>query len=265
MSDILANRRPYVLAALGNRSDIGAQGAFGGPSRIDNWIWQSYLNLGMTYPFEQAEDTVSGQWVTGMDFISYPPQARRFDSIQFYQPNGTAIKISWKDIQYLRRYPASNVTIPVSNGLLSVGPPSIVAAFGEKLFVRPYADTVTYSWIGDIWLKPQQIVGESAPDASPPYVSLGAADIGATEIQVPDDWLEIIDMGAILRGHVSLIERDKAQELQQLLFGFAMPQSGKMVPGLIAQMWNRRQAQAPIMDYNIQPRQPKRSYTNTGS
>lgn len=265
MSDILANRRAYVAAALGARSDLSAQGLNGAPSRIDQWIWQSYLNLGMTYPFEQAEDTVKGQWTTGMDFIAYPPQARRFNSIAFYQQNGTAIRIAWKDIAYLRRYPSGAATIPVINPLLSVGPPSVVAPFGEKLFVRPYADANIYNFIGDLWLKPSQTIGEDAPEASPPYVSLGSADIGATEILVPDDWLEIVDMGAILRGHISLIERDKAAELQALLFGYTIPTTSKQVPGLIAVMWTRRQAQAPAMDYNIQPRQPKRSYTNTGA
>jgi hypothetical protein len=130
------------------------------------------------------------------------------------------------------------------------------------LYVRPYCDTNIYTFLADLWLKPVQIVGQDAPDASPAYTSLGSADIGATEIQVPDDWLEIVDLGAILRGHISLLERDKAAEVQQLLFGLTIPTTGKMVPGLIAVMWNRRQAQAPAMDYNIQPRQPKRTYGN---
>jgi hypothetical protein len=69
-------------------------------------------------------------------------------------------------------------------------------------------------------------------------------------------------MGAALRGHVSLIERDKGKELQELLFGYSVPTSGKQIPGLIATMYTRRQSQAPYMDYNIQPRQTKKSYTN---
>jgi hypothetical protein len=82
---------------------------------------------------------------------------------------------------------------------------------------------------------------------------------------VPDDWLEIIDLGAILRGHISLIERDKAQEIQQLLFGYTAQSTGKLVPGLIAINWTRQQAQAPQTDWGIQPRQTKRSYTSQGS
>lgn len=260
MSDILANRRPYVAVALGNRADLSQLGTNASPSRIDNWIWQSYLNLGMTYPFEQLEDTLSGQWVAGMDYIAYPSQARAFNSIAFYQPNGTAIKIRWKDINYLRRYPVGPASLPVTDPIKSVGPPSIVAPNGERLYVRPYADTVIYNFLSDIWSKPQQLVGVSSTD--PPYTSQGSADIGATQILVPDDWLEIVDLGAILRGHISLIERDKAQEIQQLLFGFTVPTTGRQTPGLIATMWNRRQAQAPRMDYNIQPSQAKRTYTS---
>lgn len=262
MPDILANRRPYVSVALGNRADLSTQGANGSPSRIDQWIWQSYLNLGMSYCFEGLEDSFTGQWTEGMDFIPYPPSARRITSIAFYQQNGTPIRISWKDIAYLRRYPAQSPTVLVTDGLKSVGPPSIVAPFGEKLFVRPYSDANTYNFVADLWSKPQMTIGEDSTD--PPYTSLGTADIGATVIAVPDDWLEIVDLGAILRGHTSLIERDKAREIQELLFGFTVPTTGKLTPGLIAQMWTRRQAQAPAMDYNIQPRQPKRTYTNVG-
>jgi hypothetical protein len=106
-----------------------------------------------------------------------------------------------------------------------------------------------YNFTLDYWQKPQQ----------------DPNDIGATELLVPDDWLEVVDLGAMMRGHISLGERDKAQEIQQLLFGFTVPTSGKFTPGLMATMYNRRQAEAPGMDYNIQPTQVKRSYTNVGS
>jgi hypothetical protein len=265
ITDVLGNRRPYVAAALGNRADISQQAANGGPSRIDQWLWQSYLNLGMSYSFEQAEQSFSGQWTAGMDFLLYPPNGRMWRSIAFYHQNGTAIKINWKDMAYLRRYPVTQASLPIINGIPSVGPPSIVAPFGAKLYVRPYADNNTYSFIGDIWTKPVQQINVSQPSVTPPYVSLGTADIGGTSLFVPDDWLEIIDLGAALRGHVSLLERDKAKEIQELLFGYSVPTSGKQVPGLIATMYNRYQAQAPNVDYNIQPRQTKRSYTNVGA
>jgi hypothetical protein len=264
MPTILANLREWVTLNLGNRADISELGANAAPSRVDWWIWQSYLNLGMSYSFEEAESSQNGQWQQGMDFIPYPAGARMIKSIAFYFMNGTAIKISWKDMNYLRRYPATQQFTPgVINGIPSVGPPSIVAPLGNKLYVRPYADNQTYSFVADLWLKPVQLVGQDSSD--PPYTAQGSADIGATQLLVPMDWLEIIALGATLRGHASLLERDKAKEIQELLFGYSVPTSGKQVPGLIATMYNRRQAQAPAMDYNIQPRQSKRSYTNVGA
>lgn len=256
--DILANRRPYVAVALGNRADISAPvGANNNPSRVDNWLWQSYLNLGMSYSFSESSDTVQNQWQTGQDFINYPATARAIKNVAFFRQDGTPIKIGWKDIAYVRRYPAQSFS-----SQQNVGPPSIIATFGQKIFVRPLCDQSLYNVYIDFWTKPVQLVGVDS--VAPPYVHSGSGDIGATLLQVPDDWLEIIDMGAMLRGYASLGEREKAQELQQLLFGFTVPTSGKMVPGLIAQMWTRRQAEAPGMDYNIQPTSTKRSFTNVG-
>lgn len=262
MPDVLGNRRPYVLVELGNRADIAQQASSGGPSRIDNWIWQSYLNLGMSYPFDDAQLSITGQWQAGMDSIAYPVDARRIDAIQFYLLNGgIACRVSWKDISYLRRYPPGPG--PLSMPVPSVGPPSVVADFGQQIFVRPLADSNIYNYVLDYWAKPTKLVGQSDLTADPPYTSLGSADIGGTQLLVPNDWLEVIDMGAMMRGHASLGEPEKAQALQQLLYGFTVPTTGKFVPGLIAQMWNRRQAQAPAMDYSIQPRQAKRRYTNS--
>lgn len=260
MTDILANRRQNVNDELGRRVDISTLGTAGAPSRIDLWLWASILNVGMTYDFPEAQATLTGQWQQGMDSIVWPPEARGIDSIKFYWPNGTAIRTYWKDIDYLRRYPAGPVTIPVTFPLVSVGPPSITADHNNQIFIRPYADSVVYNYILDYFQKPFQAVGQSSVD--PPYTAVGTSDIGATPVMVGDDWLEIIDYGAMMRGHIALGEPEKAQSIQQLLFGFTMPQTGKQVPGLIAQALTRRQLMAPRMDYGVQPRQAKRSYTN---
>lgn len=250
-----------MAVALGNRADLSQQTANFGPSRIDNWIWQSYLELGMGYAFSEAEFTVSDLWDPSDNlngYLAYPATARMIKSAAFYRTvDGTAIQVKWKDIAYLRKYANDKVN--------AVGPPSIVAPFNDKLYIRPFCDAGnTYDAILDFWQKPQQLVGVDSVPPFPPYIAQGSADIGATQILVPDDWLEVVDMGAILRGHVSLLEREKAQELQSLLFGFTMPSTGKNVPGLIGVKWNRRQAQAPAMDYNIQPTQAKKSYTSVG-
>jgi hypothetical protein len=111
----------------------------------------------------------------------------------------------------------------------------------------------------DYFVKPTKQFGDSF---DPPYCAQAPTDFGATRLLVGDDWLEIVELGAQLRGHINLGEPDKANSIQQLLFGFTQPQTGKQIPGLIAQALNRRQIMASRMDYNIRPRQPKRSYTN---
>jgi hypothetical protein len=262
VSDILADRRDFVAIELGNRADLSQLGANAAPSRIDNWIWQSYLELGMGYSFPEAEDSFTGQWQQNMDAIPYPPQYRAIKAIEFYFQNGTAVRINWKDMQYLRRYPASSASIPSTiNPFPAVGPPSVVADYAQQIFVRPYCDQNIYNYILDGWLKPSQLVGTSS--VTPPYVAQGTADIGATMLLVPDDWLEVIDYGAMMRGHASLGEVEKANALQNMLYGYNIPTTGKFVPGIIATKWTRRQAQAPYMDYGIQPRQAKRGYTST--
>jgi hypothetical protein len=257
LSDILANRRAFVALELGNRADIQQLGAAGAPSRVDNWLWQSYLNLAMSYHFSEADNTQPDQWQAGADSINYPDAARAIINVAFFRQNGTAIRVNWKNIAYLRRYPTGG---PALNS--NVGPPAIIASFGQQIVVRPLCDSQVYNVIIDFWQKPLQTAGQDALNASPPYASQGANDIGSTLFAVPDDWLEVIDYGAKLRGHADLGEPDRAQAIQQLLYGFTVPTTNKFVPGLIATMWTRRQAEAPNMDYNLQPTGAKRSYTN---
>jgi hypothetical protein len=263
LPNLLAYHRETVAIELGNRADILAFGANGGPSLVDGWLWRSYLGFARTYEFSEAQVTIQGQWLAGMSAIIWPDNCRAIDSIKFYWPNGTSVRTRWKDMDYLRRYPAgppdiSTVTYP----LVSIGPPAITAQHGNLIYVRPYADQTVYTYILDYFQKPILVVGQSSID--PPYTAVGSEDIGATPFMVGDDWLEIIELGAELRGHINLGEPDKAQAIQQLLFGFTVPTTGKQVPGLIAQALNRRQIMASRMDYNIQPTQPKRDYTNVG-
>src|SRR5258708_5898353 len=118
--DILANRRAFVAVALGNRADLTQLGLNGAPSRVDNWLWQSYLNLGMSYAFSESEDSATNQWQQGPESLDYPPTARMLKSVAFFRQDGTAIQIKWKDIAYIRRYPAT-----AASGQKNIGPPAI--------------------------------------------------------------------------------------------------------------------------------------------
>lgn len=232
------DRVPFVQVELGNRADLTS----GNPSRIQNWIWQSYLNLASSYHFHEADLSVTNQWQAGMDSVDYPADAKSLNSVMFYrQIDGSPIKVNWKDIAFLRRYPQAG-----TSGQSNVGPPAIIASFAQQIFVRPKCDSQVYDVAIDYRAKPVQ----------------DPSGIGATVLLVSDEFLEVIDMGAMMRGHASLGEPDKANALQQLLYGYTMPSTGKFVPGLIATMWTRYQADAPARDYGIPPTSAKRSITN---
>jgi len=234
-----------VALVLGNRNDLLA----GTPSRIMGWIRDSYINLAMSYEHDTLEQTTTGQLAAGTDNIPYPADARAIDAITLYDTNsGVAIQPDFKDMQYLRMF----------NTLATAqGPPSVWAPQNGKIYFRPIPKN-TYSLIIDYWQLPQ--IQDPNGNVVNPYES--GTDISATPVLLPYDWLEILDYGAEMRGHAELLEREKAQEIQQLLFGFTIPLTGKFVPGMIGQILMRRQAQAPRSDYGIQPRTPKRSFTN---
>jgi len=223
-----------VLLELGNRADLST--IVGGlPSRIDRWLSDSYTEIGMGYDFAELELTIDGQVVQGQDSLAYPADARAVQSLNFYRLDGSATSVQpfFKNIQYIRQFN------PVNQG-----PPSNLAYFALTVIMRPVPDQ-TYNYTLDYWQKPQ--------------ISNVAGDLGATVINVPDDWLEIVDYGAMMRGHAELQEAEKAQVLQNLLYGITLP-TGKAVPGLIAARMTRKQAQSPSMDYGIQPSQAKLSY-----
>lgn len=220
-----------VGLALGNRGDI-LQGA---PSRVTNWIKSSYIAFGMAYAFSELETSEDDQVDVSNDGeLDYPDTARRINCITFYRPDGTALNPSLKDVNTIRQY---NQTTP--------GPPAIVAFYGNKILFRPKADGL-YSVKIDFWQKPQI-----------------EKDVDSTDLLIPDDWLEVVSYSAQMRGFVSLMEPERAQAIQQLLYGSTVPTTGKFVPGLVHELWTRYQAQAPKMDYGIAPRQAKRSYTST--
>jgi hypothetical protein len=107
--------------------------------------------------------------------------------------------------------------------------------YGNQIIVRPIPDR-TYNVVYDYWQLPQI----SSP-------------VSATPLLVPDDWLEIVDLGALMRGFRGLLERDKARELQELLYGYKTP-SGKQVPGYITYRQTQQQAGSEFENYGLQPR-----------
>lgn len=229
----IADRKPEALLELGNRSDID----LGAPSRLDKWYRDSYIELAMNVPLETLEASQDDEFTPSTDGIfAMPDNARLPKCITLYtagspsSPDGSSvITLDYKDIKYLRQMSTQ-----------PAGPPSVYTLYGNQVVVRPRPDK-TYSVTWDYWELP-----------------VIEATISDTPLLVPLDWLEIVDMGAEMRGFKGLLERDKARELQELLYGFKTP-SGKAVPGYITYRQTQQQAGSEFQDYGLQPR--TRRYT----
>lgn len=218
----ISDRLARLQKMLGGRTDID--------SRIYGWVMDSYLEIGMGSDFSELEDTQQ-LTIPGTGLIAYDPTWRAVKGKPtLLKPDGTTTPVDFKDVSYIRRIPLTTA---------SQGVPRVVASHKRQLLFRPLPDSAgPYQVILDLWLKPTQ-----DPNT-----------IQNTVLNVPDDWLEVIDWGAAMRGHAELFERDKARELQMLLYGGYNAETKQKVTGMITQKIMQKQAEAPARDYGMQPR-----------
>lgn len=229
---LISDRVSRVTLMLGNRTDLD--------SRITSWLCDSYRELGMTYHFEELVDTVEETLVAGQTDYAYPTtdttkgslrsgySTRAIKALTIINPsNGNRIPLRYRDEKYIDRYPVLTT---------NWGPPSIYADYGKQAILRPPPD-LTYTLIWRIWCEPL----------------IDQVTAANTMIFLPNDWLEILDYGAALRGHTELLERDKATELHNLLYGSEDPRTGRRVPGLIAQRLMTKSAAYAQQEYGIRP------------
>lgn len=235
----IAMREPEALLELGNRTDINVGSGTSTPSRLDIWYRNSYIELCMNVPLETLEVLgFEGQFVQGQQVYPLPPDARFPNCITMNTSGGdftnaytqSVITIEYTDIKVIRQMTSQ-----------SPGPPAVFALFNNQLIVAPTPDQ-NYYYLLDYWQLPQ--IGDQN------------GVVANTQLLVPMDWLEIVDMGALMRGFKALLERDKARELQELLYGFKT-QSGKQVPGYITYRQTQQQAGSEHENYALQPRMRK--------
>lgn len=232
----IKNREVPVAMKLGNRQDLlqPAPGSGNTYSRIDGWLRDAYTEVSYSRSFEQTESTIQFQTVQGQDTYSYPTTVRAIKSlVGYWASNNTTVIVEWKDINYVRRYTPG---LPLS-GQPQLGTPSIVAPFANSLIFRPVPDGNPYNFFLDVWLKP-----------------VISADVVSTQLALPDDWLEVVDYLAAMRGYMELGELDKAVGISRSVFGFTDPTTGTKIEGLMERLQNRNQAQSPYVDYGVQPK-----------
>lgn len=224
---LFSDRKPDILLNLGNRQDLDSGAA---PTRLDRWCRDAYIDLCACVRFDTLKTTKNAQTVTGVgsDIISWPADARAIDYITMVDPNSNNTQVlDEKDIKYIRQFTAPGTSPSI---------PSVFAMWGTKVVVRPVPDK-PYTIIWDYWQKAQIL-----------------NPVASTLLNIPDDWLEIFDYMVMIRGHVALLERDKAMEIQQYLYGFKTQMGGKMVPGVIAAKMTMNQAMSPKRDFGITPK-----------
>lgn len=233
----IGDRVSRVSFKLGNRTDLLAPigGVTGAASRIDLWLVDAYLSLGWGVDFAEMEQTTNFLTVNSSQTYPRPSDARAIKNITGYGSNGTVYTMNTVDIGYIRRYQSpqqgqQNATTTA---------PSTWAEFGNTLWFSP-PPIGGINMVVDYWQVPQ--VDQTNQNT-----------IESTQLLLPDDWLEILDYQATMRGHAELQEPDKTMALQQLLYGTVDPSTGKFSPGLIQQLMTRRQATTGFKDWGLQP------------
>lgn len=235
----IADRVARVTAMLGGRTDIA--------SRVENWIRDAYVDLGASYDFEELEQTHNTDVTSGNNEYAYPTlflnnnteqwEVRAIKTLTLRgNGNNRVVPLTRRHITWLDRFPPQN------------GDPAIYCPYHNNVVIFP---TPASDWIlrWRVWLKPRIVQTDSNNNIF----------MNSTPLMMPDDWLEILDYAAAMRGHTELLERDKAAEVMQLLFGAADPRTGRRVPGLIDQKMLKRHAESNQNDYGMRP--IKRGYT----
>lgn len=230
MPTILNDFITPTLLNLGNRADLNSGAS---PTRVQQWIKDAYIDLCMSVSFEELQFSLNDIFQPGVDVYNYPVDARAIVTLSLnpsVQGNvNTSQPIKRRDIKVVRRY--SNT---------SQGVPAIYAPFNRQIIVRPVPN-LAYPFIWDYWQLPQ----------------VDPNDAMLTIVLTPLDWNEIYVLMATLRGHISLLERDKASEVRMLLYG---DPKNMEEPGLIKRKLLIHTAENVDSDYAIRPR--TRPYTS---
>jgi hypothetical protein len=170
--------------------------------------------------------------VANVDSYDYPTSARAIKACTLVFQN-VPRPVRKKNIEYIDNYP---VTSP--------GTPVIWAPYHYQQVFRPVPDLV-YTIIRRFWIKP--VVDFTS-----------TTTINATTLLVPDDWLEVVDYTAAIRGFDELQNQQKGQETRVILFGD--PKHPEQ-PGLIKQRLQQIESENMNSDYGM--RMKLRPYTST--
>lgn len=227
---LIGDRVGIVASLLGGRTDLNAN--------ISQWIANAYRELANSLPFETLELTANTQTLANIDTVDYPVDARAIKSITIGVPVSNPISfrpLYKKNMAIIDRYAPSPTGIP-----------SVWGPFAQQVVLRQVPNDA-YPLIIRYW----QLITLD-PSAS-------TAVINVTPIQLPADWIEILDYAAQMRGYIDLQESDRAAAIHVLLYGDPNPR--KKQPGLIKQKLTRIQSEYENSNYGVRPRLTRYCFT----
>jgi hypothetical protein len=234
LSTTIKDRRVKVQILLSNRSDLAAIQGSETHSKIDGWLSDAYIDLGNSYGFEDLElgpitMITPNDGVTA--YMPLPDECRAVKQISI-DPNG--------DGHYIPMYGPSDYNVLRRTSSVAPGMPSRWARRGYNVWFDRAPDK-TYNIQVTYWQKPLIIV-----DATN-----SASDIEDTLILMPDDWLEILDRCAALRGWEYIQDPLGVQGTKTMLYGD--PSDPRKGPGLIKAKMMARTAERTDSNYAIAP------------
>ena len=209
----ISNREAGVKEKLGKRTDIDA--------RIITWLRDAYLELGMAYPFDELLSSATTSTVAGTDEYNYPTGVRAIRRLSIID-NNQSILLDRKSIGYIDDFSTIAESRPSYYATWVTQGADEITRFVK---LRTIPDKVyTLKW--RTWLSPT-INGT----------------VENTKLQMPLDWLEILDYAAAMRGFGDLLEHDRANALRDMLYGFIDQTTNRRQPGLIASRMTTMQAE----------------------
>jgi|SRR5215472_2056861 len=235
----ISDRRGIVQVYLSNRADLAVKSStlpspFNNRPMIDHWLMESYLDLGNNYDFEDMEvgpffTACAGDNIT--QYIPFPGDVRAIKQVM--------ISPTFDNRWYPLLGP-KNIKVITRTTIVSPGRPSQWARFGYNLWFDRIPDR-SYPIMLFYWQKPQIVYDSSLTSQS---------DVDTTPLLMPDDWLEILDREAELRGWIYLQNNDKINRARTLIYGDPKDPTN---PGLIKEKQMCRTAERIDQDYAFDP------------
>jgi hypothetical protein len=230
----IADRRVKVQILLSNRSDLAVKQGSETHPKIDAWLSDAYVDLGNSYDYEDLElgpilMTTPNDGVT--QYLTLPEDCRAVKQVSI-DPSGNG--------KYIPMYGPTAYNLLRRTSSIGVGMPSRWGRRGYNLWFDRIPNSA-YSLAVTYWQKPQILIDATNT----------TSDIEDTPLLMPDDWLEILDHCAALRGWEYLQDSLKIGETKALLYGD--PSDPRKGPGLIKAKMMARTAESTDSNYAIAP------------